>query len=131
LINELISNPRRLFLVDGIGALVTALSLSLVLANFESIFGMPRQTLYILSIPAAIYFLYSFLCYSRLTKNWRPYLIVIATANIVYCLFSITMMYYHFQELTALGLTYFVGEIIIIITLVAIELKVILNLKQK
>lgn len=131
IINDITTNPKQLFLLDSIGALVTTILLSLVLANLESTFGMPQKTLYILSIPAAIYFLYSLLCYVRLTKNWRPYLQIIATANTFYCTLSLGMMYFNFDKLTTLGVVFFVGEIIIIMILVAIELKAISNLKQK
>jgi hypothetical protein len=37
LITQLSAQPKRLFLIDGLGAFLTAFLLSVVLANFESI----------------------------------------------------------------------------------------------
>jgi hypothetical protein len=42
-------NPNRVFLVDAIGALLTAFFLFSILAQFESFFGMPSKILYLLS----------------------------------------------------------------------------------
>jgi len=55
--------PKTLFLVDGIGALLTALLLFAVLRPFHELFGMPQITVTYLSIIAAIFCLYSMSCY--------------------------------------------------------------------
>ena len=115
-------NPRKLFLIDSFGALITALLLSLVLARFEDTFGMPRKVLYILSGMAGVYCIYSFLCYWHLKNNWSPYLKIIATANLIYCGLTMVLMFYFYQSLTILGLLYFIGEIIIITILALTEL---------
>jgi thiol:disulfide interchange protein len=63
LITQLSAHPKRLFLIDGLGAFLTAFMLGVVLANFESSFGMPLKTLYFLSFLAGLFCLYSFFCY--------------------------------------------------------------------
>jgi hypothetical protein len=124
-------NPKKLFLIDSIGALLSAILLGLVLARFENIFGMPPKTLYALSFIACIFSIYSFLCFSGKIENWRPYLKIIAIANLLYCLLTIGLIIYFYQKLTVLGLIYFVLEIIIITILAMIELKTAANLNYK
>ncbi len=95
---------RRLFLIDGIGAIVTALLLSQVLARYESVFGMPAQLLYILAGIAACFALYSLTCFWRVQDGGAPFLKAIAIANTLYCVATLGIVSYHFDTLTWLGL---------------------------
>jgi len=114
---------RKLFLIDGIGAVITALLLSLVLAQFEPYFGMPAKILYILAGLAVVFAFYSFSCYWLLNNNYSVFLKGIATANILYCLLTIALMIYFHNSLTWLGIAYFVGEIILVLSLAQVEIK--------
>lgn len=114
---------RQLFLIDGIGAMVTAVLLSQVLARFESVFGMPSTILYALASLAVGFAVYSFTCYWLLKKNWKPYLKGIAIANMIYSLTTLGLIVYLNESLTYLGLIYFIGEIIIILFLASWEFK--------
>lgn len=124
LINTFKNNPRKLFLIDGFGAVISAVSLGVILVKLETFFGMPPKQLYILSGAAFIFAMYSFFCYFRFPMNWRPFLKVIAISNLIYCSVTIGLVVYLFQTLTTLGLIYFILELVIIIFLVRIELKV-------
>lgn len=121
IINQLHLDPKKLFLLDSLGALLTAFLLGVVLVQFEPIFGMPAKTLYVLSFIACLFAIYSFFCYWRIPANWRPYLRAIAIANLIYCCITFTLIFYCYQELTTLGVLYFLGEIIIIIALSSFE----------
>ncbi|MEO9802685.1 MAG: hypothetical protein ABJF04_05520 [Reichenbachiella sp.] len=123
-INKISSNPRNLLLIDGIGALLSAFLLGVILTRFESTFGMPKKTLYILAFLPCIIVLYDLSCYFGLSKNWIPYLKTIAIANLIYACISLGMVLHHYQQLTALGLTYFLLELVIVVALASIELKV-------
>ncbi len=125
--NKLAANPKRLFLVDGLGALLTALLLGVVLVRFEVLFGMPKTTLYLLSLIAIVYTIYSFCCCFFNFSNWRPYLKAIIIANILYCILTTWLVFYFFSLLTILGLVYFLLEIIVICFLIVIELRVFTN----
>ena len=114
---------RQLFLIDGIGAMVTAVLLSQVLARFESVFGMPSTILYALASLAVGFAVYSFTCYWLLKKNWKPYLKGIAIANMIYSLTTLGLIVYLNESVTYLGLIYFIGEIIIILFLASWEFK--------
>jgi hypothetical protein len=123
LIDKLVSNSKRLFLIDGLGACLTAFFLVAILARFEDSFGMPRTVLYFLSLVACIYAIYSFCCHFFISSNWRPYLKAIAIANAIYCCLTFGLVIYFYPILTILGLLYFLLEIIVVSILVLIELK--------
>jgi hypothetical protein len=115
--------PKKLFLVDSLGALLSALLLGLVLTRFEKTFGMPQNVLYILATLPCIFAIYSFLCFVSETQNWRLFMKIIATANLLYCCLTAGLMIYFYEKLTVLGFIYFVLEIIIVISLAFIEWK--------
>ncbi len=116
--------PRKLFLIDSLGALVSALMLGVVLVKLEPIFGVPSKTLYFLAAIACVFSIYSFLGFLGITKKWRPYMTIIATANLLYCCLTIGMVSYLHEQVSILGYLYFIGEILIISILAFIELKV-------
>lgn len=118
-----IPHPKTLFLIDSIGALSSAFLLGIVLVHFESSFGMPRKELYMLSIAACTFAVYSFTCFLLIKENWSPYLRLIAVVNLLYCCVTIGFAFYFYQQITALGWLYFVGEIIVIVCLAIIELQ--------
>lgn len=113
-----------MFLIDGLGAILTSLLLSQVLARFEAVFGMPRDILWLLAGVAACFAVYSISCHLFLTKNGKPYLQGIAVANMIYCLTTLGLVLYLWASLTYLGLAYFIGEMIIILILVKLEFRV-------
>ncbi len=115
---------KKLFLIDGLGALLTALLLSQVLARFESVFGMPREILWGLAGMAGCFAIYSFLCHLFIEENGKPYLKGIAAANTIYCITTLGLVIYLKESLTYLGVAYFIGEIVIILILVRLEFNV-------
>lgn len=123
IIHKMALKPRKLFLIDGFGALLSAFLLGVILVRFEGFFGMPANVLYVLSLMACVFAVYDFICYLRITKNWRPFLKAIAIANLIYCLISIGLIFHHFQKLTAYGILYFLFELAILFILIYIELK--------
>jgi len=116
--------PSMLFLVDSLGAAATTFFLFVVLRNYQDYFGMPKYILTNLSIVVLIFCVYSAPCYFLLKGNWTPYIRAISIANLIYCAFTLMLLYFHFSELTNLGVAYFFIEIGIIITLVYVELSV-------
>ena len=125
MINQLTSNPKKLFLIDGLGAFLTAFFLLEILARFQEYFGMPITIIYFLSAAACIYMMYSICCYLFVFSDWHPYLKAITIANIIYCCVTITLVIYFFQNLTMLGLIYFLIEIIVMSSLILLELTVL------
>jgi len=128
ILDKITSNPKKLFLIDSFGAVLTAFFLGVILVRFEDSFGMPRTVLYFLSIVPCIYAIYSICCCFLLVSNWGPYLKGIAIANLVYCCLTIVLVIYFYQKLTILGLIYFLLELIVMSGLIIIERMAFSNL---
>ncbi|MDY7395658.1 hypothetical protein UMM65_10425 [Aureibaculum sp. 2210JD6-5] len=131
ILNKTNSNPKILFLVDGFGALLSAFLLGIILTSYQSAFGMPKNVLFFLASFPCLFMIYDFYCYFQINEKWNYFLKAIAIANIIYCFISITMLFYHFQKLTSLGLIYFLFELTIVIIIATIELKTASDFKPK
>ncbi len=116
-------NPKTLLVIDGLGALLSAFSLGVVLTKYELIFGMPRKTLYLLTTFPCLFAIYDFVSIKINAGNLKRTLRTIAFANLAYCCLSIFLIYQHYAQLTIWGLAYFLIEIIVLIGLVITELK--------
>ena len=125
IIADLASNPRKIFLIDGIGAFVTTLLLSTILAPFSNFFGMPQAILYLLATVAFFYTLYSLSCFYFIPQKWQFCLSIILVANIFYCCLTTGFIFYYYPTLTKLGLIYFILEIAIMTQLILIEYQTI------
>lgn len=113
---------RTIFLVDAIGAFVSAISL-LVPYLFKEVFGMPQSILTIFITIAIAYSLYSITVYLSNTPKWKSYLLIIALLNIGYCLFTMYHVFNNMNTITLYGYLYFVSEILIILILSGFELR--------
>lgn len=125
MIKKLFAKPfAQFFLLDGIGALVTASLLVFLLGNLEPVFGMPKKVLHFLAGIASAFSIYSFSCYFFVKKHWQPFLRGIAIANSLYCLLTFSLViYYWLDPLKPLGMAYFIGEIGVVMSLVFLEFK--------
>jgi hypothetical protein len=119
--------PKTFFIIDGLGALLSAFLLGVVLVQFESIFGMPKETLYILAFLPCLFALYDLVCYLKVKKNELLFLRGIAMANLFYCCLSVGFVLSDYAELTNLGLAYFIVELIVVLILAGIQLKTSFN----
>lgn len=122
LIETFAIHPQKLFLVDGMGALLTAFLTVVLLIRYTAFFGMPQQPLYILTIIAILFAVYSFSNYFFLSKRWRLYLKLIAVANLLYGCATITLMIYFNSRITIFGWIYFLVELLVIGSLTTIEI---------
>ncbi len=123
-------NPKKLFLIDSLGALLSAFMLGVLLVYFQNEVGMPKNILYFFAIMACCLSIYSFLNFLLRKNNWSPFLYIIAYANLFYCFITIGFVVYHFNRLTIIGLLYFIAEIIILILLASMELKLASKLSK-
>ncbi|TMM56102.1 hypothetical protein FEE95_15840 [Maribacter algarum] len=113
---------KKLFLIDGIGALVSALFLGVVLVWLEDRIGLPIKVLYFLAILPVFFAIYSFSCYF-FKDNSKPFLKGIATLNLLYCFLTIGLLFLYDHNLTFLGWTYFIAELIVLVILIWLEFK--------
>ncbi len=112
---------KNVFLIDGIGAIITAIMLGIVLSSFQPYFGMPQEILYGLAAVAVAFAVYSLSCYLWVGSNWKPFLRGIAIANTSYCIITLSLIVVLWSSLTLLGKAYFIGEIALVMTLVKYE----------
>ena len=130
IINQLVKTPKRLFLIDAIGAFLTAFLLFVVLKTWNEYIGMPKKTLTMLSVIALVFCVYSTFCFFSNNRNWTLFLKIIATSNLLYCCLTLGLVIYNFPKLTVIGVTYFGGEIVVICALVFVELVTLKSIKQ-
>ncbi|GAA4272516.1 hypothetical protein U6A24_09790 [Aquimarina gracilis] len=117
-------NPKRLFQIDGVGAIFSAMLLGIVLVKLQGLFGIPKSTLYFLASLPCLFAIYDFYCYFQIDKNLGIFLKGIAFSNLIYCSLSIGLAIYHKEVITNLGWIYIVSEIVLIGILAIIELRV-------
>ena len=132
--NEIITrftqNPKRLFLIDGIGALLSAFLLGIVLVALEPFVGIPKSTLYILAVfPIGFALVDAFGFW--FTSQVALVLKVIATLNLLYIALSLALASYHLETITLWGWIYITGELAIVLALAITELKVARRLQEK
>lgn len=119
---KVISNTNRIFLIDSFGAFLTAFFLFAILRTFNEYVGMPQVTLTILSVIALVFCIYSISCFFYVNKNWKPFLIAIIVANLMYCTLTLGLLIHFYPQMTFLGITYFVVEIALVCGLVLFEI---------
>ncbi len=121
--------PKQLFLVDAIGAMVTACLLFFVLKPLENFFGMPTSILNFLAMIALCFCLYSTAFFLFLPKHYKIFLTIISLSNLGYCMLTCYLVVTHIAQLTNMGILYFLGEIVVVCLLAYTELKVAKNEK--
>ncbi len=122
LVNGFRVRPRKLFLIDGAGALFTA-AMNILLIRFEEYIGMPIGMLYYLLAAAITFAFISFACYSTNPANPSLPLKIIAIANTLYCLTTLLLVFVFYERLSIIGLIYFSAEIVVIALLIWVEWK--------
>ena len=117
------SNPRKLFLIDGLGALFSAFMLGIVLVKWENVFGIPSSALYVLATFPILFAAFDFYSYQKKNANLSKLLKIIAISNLLYCCLSIGFAVYHIDTVTVLGWLYIIVEVLIVLMLSVFELK--------
>jgi len=118
-------NPlKKLFLIDGLGALISAFLLGVVLVHFQALVGIPRSTLYFLAFLPCLFAVYDFIVYVKVRTGLAAFLKIIAVVNILYCVLSIGLAIWHRDQITALGWAYVIGEVILVAALAVYEWRV-------
>lgn len=115
-------NGLDILLLDGIGALITAISVGLVLPLIQPWIGLPVGVLRALGGLALLLATFS-LSRHLLGRGSGAALRVIALANLGYCSLTATLVIYYSDTTTALAYGYFIGEIVIVVVLAARELQ--------
>ncbi|MFO0675868.1 MAG: hypothetical protein U0169_05000 [Polyangiaceae bacterium] len=117
--------PRAMLLLDGLGALATAFTVGLVLPQVASSVGLEPRVLGSLGLYGVGCATYSLGCWRILKAHWARALTGIVGANLVYCGITASVVATRWEALTWLGVAYFVGEMAVIVALVAVEIAVV------
>lgn len=115
------AHPHRFFLLDGLGALLSAIMLGIVLVHFDPLFGMPVRVLRILALIACLFSAYYFICFYLRLKTWPAFLRGIALANLLYGAGTIILLGVYRDQMTLWGEAYFAGELLVILGLAIAE----------
>ncbi len=118
------------FLVDGMGALATAILTGIVLPAVNEYIGMPLFWLKFLALVAMGLAIYSFSCHFFLRHHRARFLQLIIFANLLYCLLTATLMFRNFDALQPFGIAYFTTEILVILVLVFLEYRTMQNMQS-
>lgn len=128
--NYFIASPRKLFLTDALGAILTVALTVGVLARWTELFGMPAETLYKLAIAGSVFAVFSFGCFLFVRRNFSPFLRIIALANVSYCVATMALCIVYRTQITDLGWVYFIGECLVVVALAAVEMGVAAGLNK-
>lgn len=116
-------DKKNIFLLDGVGAIASAIFTGVLLPLFSNALGLPTPILNGLACFPLVYGLFSLGCYwlTQETKNWM--LLGIITGNIIYCFVSFSLVFLY-VDITRWGQSVLIAEVLVILGVVAIELKV-------
>lgn len=125
LINKLSAYSHRIFLIDGTGALITAVLLFFVVRPTTGCFSELSPRIDQLATAALVFSFYSFSCFFFAGKRWRLLLGIICAANVVYCLCTAWTVARFSERISPLALVYFSVEITVILALGFAELQLL------
>ena len=113
-------SARQVFVLDGLGALLTASLNVLLLPRLADHLPFPPWLLAALTVAAASFSAYSLSC-AYFARDPRPYLPPIIAANALYCLTTLAAAWL-LPGFSALGFAYVAGEVIVVSCVVALEI---------
>lgn len=123
-IQKLAQQPKLVFLIDGVGACISAAVLLAVIQPFPAFWGIPSKVAYTLALPAILLALFSGGCYLFLKIRFWLFIRLVAIGNVAYCVAVLLLTVSYFSVLTMMGKAYTTVELVIIGGLAYIELKV-------
>ncbi|MBX9768468.1 MAG: hypothetical protein K2X47_14435, partial [Bdellovibrionales bacterium] len=113
-------DERSIFLLDGIGAALSATTTGIILPQFSERVGLSVANLRLLGLIALAFGTYSLTCFLVFRRPKAPMLLTIVAANTLYCVLT-TMIAFFSSELSYLGRAYFIAEVAIITGVVFLE----------
>lgn len=115
-------NSLDILLLDGVGALITAVNVGVVLPLFQPWFGLPTAILQALGAAATLLAVFSLSRYF-LDQGTPTALRIIAVANLSYGCVTAVLLVLYAEVATWLSDLYFVGEIGVVTVLSGRELQ--------
>lgn len=116
-------DKKNIFLVDGVGAVLSAITVGVVLPLFSEQIGLSTEILRLLALVALVFGIYSLSCFWFVLRPKPSMLLGIISANSLYCVLVLSIALLS-SELTTLGRAYFIIEAAIILGVVFLETRV-------
>jgi hypothetical protein len=123
-VNFFTNHPNRLFLLDGIGAILSAILLFILHFFFQVTTGLPQLIVYALVAAALFLSAYSLTCSWLLRRCHARYLRVIALLNGTYLLTVWILLVLYCSRLHPILIICFILESVVLGFLIYLELKV-------
>lgn len=120
-LKSLTQYPRKVLLLDGLGATLTMILLVGVVLPFRENFGLPPTIILVLAGMGLVFASYSLGSYYFSTSSPARLLTPVIIGNTTYCLLSLGIVIYYADQLTLLGIGYLLVEIVVIALLVLFE----------
>jgi len=122
-LEHLIIKPMQVFLIDGLGALMSAAILIIVFWESNARVGMPLQVIQLLAFLAICFSVFSLSCFFFLQNFKAEFLKIIVIGNFLYCLLTAGLVISFYPKLSVIELIYFSVEVIIICGIIYLELQ--------
>ena len=116
-------NDRNIFLLDGIGAAMSAAATGIMLPLFSDQIGMPTLQLQLLGLIGLVLVGYSLNCYFVIKRTTSRMLLAIIVANSIYAALAVFIAF-RVSTLTTLGQAYFFTEALIIGGIILLETRI-------
>lgn len=116
-------NFKSVLLLDAFGALSSSAINGLVLPRINYYIGLPVEILYLLGVIPLFFATYSFFCFFVAPQS-RGFLAIVMIANLLYCALTASIVIMSFDEITKWAVAHFAVEILVILSIVAVELRV-------
>lgn len=116
-------NEKNIFLLDGIGAVLSATTMGLILPLLSELIGLSAVSLRLLGLVGLMLAIYSLICFFFIKRPKSLMLLIIILANSLYCVLALSIAFIS-SELTILGRGYFIVEVAIILGVVFLESRV-------
>ena len=123
--SRITKNHFNIFLLDAIGAFLSIFLLLFVVMANEIFFGLSKSLATNLVIPILGLLIFSTSCFFLKPQNWKLLMKFVVLGNVSYCLFILATIFLNFKQLTILGVSYFLIELLIICFLIGIEIMTI------
>jgi hypothetical protein len=122
--NYFIQNPKYIFVLDGVGALLSLLGLLLLFLFFQKEVGFSTGVFGVLLVAAMLLAAFDFFCYFKIEPPYQRHMLMLAMGNIAYIIFTAVGLFYHAQQVSVFAWSYFLLELVILMALVVLELQV-------
>ena len=130
-IESFINAPKKVFLLDAIGAFFSMFILFLVHEVIHyNFFNLPNTPIVFMYCLAGSYMIFSIISYCVVLNNWKQLLQIVITLNWIYIIIIIGVIFLFKNEITLHGLCYFIVEIVVLLLVITIECKVLKHFRN-